>query len=301
MGRKDQQSKLFFEKNERFADLMNGIVYKGKQVLKSYELEEMNSEQIAELKKENTLQRNRDLLKRCRKNGTVYAMFGIEAQSSVDDCMPLRMMEYDALTYLKMQKEENKICPVVSVCLYTGESKWNKPSSLYEMMEIPEELQSYVDNHHAHIIDVKNLNPEDYSNEDVREFLQLYQDMHTLNKEEWEQKYTGYSASSADALETAAILSGNLKFKELIDMKGDKRMCRNFDQIISEWKQEGFTQGIEQGIEQGIAQGLEQERIETIKALNQMKAGIHLICAATRLSADEVRTLMKIHEIEFVS
>ena len=297
MGRKDQQSKLFFEKNERFADLMNGIVYNGKQVLKPYELEEMNIEQITELKQKTSVQRNRDLLKRCRKNGTVYAMFGIEAQSSVDECMPLRMMEYDALTYLKMQKEEKKIYPVVSVCLYTGESRWNKPASLHEMMEIPEELKGFVDNHHAHIIDAKNLNPDNYENEEVREFLQLYQDMHKLSKEEWEQKYTGYSASSADALETAAILSGNLKMKSLIEMKEEKRMCKNFDHIISEWKKEGFVQGVEQGIEQG----LELERIETIKALNQMKAGMAMICAATRLSADEVNKLMKIHEIELVS
>lgn len=44
MKEMDVQSKRFFGNNERFADLVNGSLYKGEQLIKADELEEMDTE-----------------------------------------------------------------------------------------------------------------------------------------------------------------------------------------------------------------------------------------------------------------
>ena len=118
MNEKDMQSKLFFGDNERFADFVNGSLYGGEQIIFADELEELNTEQVDKLQT-----RRRDLLKRCKKNETVYAFFGAELQSTVDMMMPVRIMEYDAMSYRKMMENDNKLYPLVTFCLYRKHRK----------------------------------------------------------------------------------------------------------------------------------------------------------------------------------
>ncbi len=151
MSEKDMQSKLFFGDNERFADFVNGSLYGGEQVVFADELEELNTEQVDKLQT-----RRRDILKRCKKDETVYAFFGTELQSTVDMMMPVRVMEYDAMSYRKMMENESKLYPLVTFCLYTGEKEWNKATSLYEMMNLPEGLKGIVQDYAIKVIQAKN-------------------------------------------------------------------------------------------------------------------------------------------------
>ena len=60
MNTKDRVSKQFFRRNDRFADLINGVLYKGEQVIDSTFLEETENELNEKIKKKNTESRRRD-------------------------------------------------------------------------------------------------------------------------------------------------------------------------------------------------------------------------------------------------
>ena len=96
VSEKDRVSKWFFRDNERYADLLNGLIYDGNQIIKADDLEEVNVELNERIKTQISEERRRDLLKQCKKNGVVYALYGAEMQSTVDETMPLRVMNYDA-------------------------------------------------------------------------------------------------------------------------------------------------------------------------------------------------------------
>ena len=96
----DKQYKAFFNSNERFADMVNGSIFNGKQVLSADELVELDTELNEELNKERVVQRRRDLLKKYGRNSSEEVIVGIELQSSPDKDMVMRMMEYDAMVYL---------------------------------------------------------------------------------------------------------------------------------------------------------------------------------------------------------
>ena len=65
-------------------------------------------------------------------------------------------------------------------------------------------------------------------------------------------------------------------------------MCRNFDQMVKEWKEEGKSEGITEGKKQGI----QQEKEKVIQRLNKIGLPIEQIAVAVALSTSEVQSLI---------
>ena len=172
MGKYDGLMGRYFSNRERFADLMNGIVFDGRQVIDPQSLEReagdyIETEQIVEADKKkeygfqksiNIKRRYRDLKMQSNQDG-LSRIFALENQSVVDYTMPLRCMEYDFLEYqeqinnlkesYKMNKtplqgseklcgikKKDRILPVYTVCLYHGEEEWDGPRSLFDMIGV---------------------------------------------------------------------------------------------------------------------------------------------------------------------
>lgn len=104
--------KDFWRNNDRFADLFNASLFHGRQIIKSAELEEQDTEASFILEHNNhsvSFDPARDLLK-VRKNSSVhgleFAILGIENQSRIHYAMPMRIMGYDYSSY-KRQYDNN--------------------------------------------------------------------------------------------------------------------------------------------------------------------------------------------------
>ena len=286
--RKDKAVKRFFRKNERFADLINGALYQGKQVVLADDLEEVDTE-LSEKIKHQTEHRRRDLMKRCKTDGTAYILYGTEFQSTVDQMMPVRIMEYDALTYLKMHEQEKKVHPVVTVCLYTGEKIWNQPVSLHEMMEISDELKEVVQDYRIHVIEAKDQQIEKYQNREVSEFFELMHDCYTLNRNELQSKYSEREMSSAEAIECASILADSEEIGKMVitDKEGNK-MCQNLKNIFNEIRDEGRLVGLEEGKTEGYI----KNTYDVVKRLKEAEMSVETMMIATGLSYTEVQNII---------
>ena len=128
----DEALKAYLSDNARYADLINGMVFGGRQVVKPEDLSEMDS-QVTVLDAEsakcgpvsresdacNTSQRKqarrrknnrpkyRDLIRRTA-FGVNFAVIAVENQSHPHYLMPLRVMDYDAKEYLRQAKQISK-------------------------------------------------------------------------------------------------------------------------------------------------------------------------------------------------
>ena len=134
MGRKDLQKKGYLYDPARFADLINGVVCAGRQVLAAEDLTELDSqtgqftiaaydgnrsgrEGVSEgenngrspnkIKSGNLKNRNRDLLRRAA-FGVNFMVIGIENQEDPNYLMPLRCMSYDTAEYEKQAVQIGK-------------------------------------------------------------------------------------------------------------------------------------------------------------------------------------------------
>lgn len=95
--------KEFWRNNERFADLFNAVLFKGKCVIKAENLQEIDTDVSGTIKVQEykeTLKRARDVVKKYY-NGVEFNILGLEMQEKTHLAMPLRTMVYDALGYIK--------------------------------------------------------------------------------------------------------------------------------------------------------------------------------------------------------
>ncbi|MDE6847012.1 MAG: hypothetical protein K2J99_14795 [Lachnospiraceae bacterium] len=171
MGKKDIGLKAYLQNAVRYADLWNGAVFKGKQIIKAEELQEITpvhskSDQDA------ILERTGDLVMKQNHDGQRFVILALENQEEIDYGMPVRIMMQEALEYdrqIKAIKRENEraykryckeknsglqtmfykdsgeylykirkkdyICPVMTLVLYWGEDEWKGAKSLHEMID----------------------------------------------------------------------------------------------------------------------------------------------------------------------
>ena len=176
MGKEDIGLKSYLEDAERYADLWNGGVFKGKEMVKAGQLQEINPI-LHKADDEDILERNRDLVMKQSSDGKCFAVFAVENQKTVDYGMPARIMLQEALEYSHqiqaiMKENENadkrlrqegskkdshslvyrdvgerlykirkndRLYPVMTLVVYWGEKEWEGPRSLHDMIDFAAE------------------------------------------------------------------------------------------------------------------------------------------------------------------
>ena len=63
--------------------------------------------------------------------------------------------------------------------LYYGEEDWDGPTSLHDMLDIPEEIKKYINDYQLNIIQVKdnNLQLQNQNNKDLFEIMSIIYDI----------------------------------------------------------------------------------------------------------------------------
>ena len=191
--------KDFWRDNQRFADLFNAVLFQGKEVLIPDSLEEQDTEVsgIIEMKDyKETLSRTRDVVKKMA-DGVEFVIFAAENQQRVHYAMPLRNMLYDSMGYLKEcqelsrkhradgeklsgdeflsdLKKEDRLHPIISLIIYYGETGWDGPCSLHDMIfDMSEEIQAVFSDYPMNLLEVRDSGKYLFHNPDVRTVFEI--------------------------------------------------------------------------------------------------------------------------------
>lgn len=280
--------KEYFRDDARYADVINGIGCGGLQLVKSEDLQEVDSQTILgrwyrTLGKGEKI-RIRDMVRKVA-FGVNFALVGIENQERVDYGMPLRCMVYDAGEYekqaskirrrLRKQKglkaeeylygfgKDNRLSLVVTFVLYGGKEKWDGPESLYEMLdwtELPERLKKFVVDYPLHIVKIREFENTDVFQTDVKQvfdFIRCSGDRKTLA--ELVKNDESFQSMEEDAYE---VVTKYVKANRLVKVKekyrgkdGKVNMCQALEELIEEGRQEGRAEGRTEGRASGLAEG----------------------------------------------
>ena len=214
MGVKDQGLQEYLRDNERFADLVNGTLFAGKQIIEASYLKEVQRKKRVSCQLQTIgssthkrkssdengvkfiyLERERDFLRLYDKPGC-RVLLACEAESRANYEMPVRCFTYDGVEYtdqLKSRKRNRKrgkhrkrrpLVPVFHQVLYLGEERWQSKKKLQEMMEIPEEVgefSSLLPEYDICMADIHEQNPQLFHTE-WRDIFSLMS--HSRKKEE---------------------------------------------------------------------------------------------------------------------
>ena len=205
----DEIWKVFFSDATRYADLINGLGFSGRQVVKPQDVKERDGQVV--FYRSGFLRKARNRLLgasgTCTRDmvrkvifGTGFAVVGLENQETVDYSIPLRILLYDAGEYERqateirrmvrnlMRKEsgsrlsageflyrfrsQDKLKPVITLLLYCGQEEWKGPQSLHDMIDfqgIPPELRVAVPDYPIHLVEIRKLENTDVFQTDIKQ------------------------------------------------------------------------------------------------------------------------------------
>ncbi len=304
MGKRKQKLKPdivvknYWHNNEQFADFFNAVLFDGKEIIKADELEDIDTEESSILEHKDyaeSIGAARDNVK-IRKKSTIYnvelVILGMEGQERIHYAMPMRVMGYDYGTYKKQyddnakkyknangmsrdeymskMKKMDKFIPVITIVVYYGENPWDGALSLHEMLNIPKEVEPFVNDYKMHLIEARknNLKLHNINNIDLFNLLEIL-----LNKDEKlkETKEKAIQYASEHDVDKSVIMTvagaANCKMDyDMIAGKGSVDMCTVFEETRFEGRLEGRLEGKLEGraeeiIETGHEFGLSEEEI----------------------------------------
>ena len=225
------------------------------------------------------------------KNGSpLYLYLLLEFQSTVQRAMPVRMLQYVAMLYEHLIREEHLdldqgLPPVLPVVLYNGNPRWHAPCSLDALVKAPDYLQPWQPKFEFLLLDEGAYDRNTLEAKDL--FLAAIFELDGPAEVEsitaaaqklaklWQQHPLSEEVGKAlkawiiEALEQQQV--GPDKIEELT--KGDIRM---FGEKFVLWEQQTLQKGLEKGLQEGLQKGLEKGREQGLQeaAINLYRNGL---------------------------
>ena len=277
MGKKDDTMYEYLAQHDKFADLVNVVLYEGEPVITPSMLEPEDTRYVKKagngksVRKTNN--RYRDLKKRLKSGGGI-GVIAIENQENVDYTMPLRIMEYDCLEYYKQVnrirqwktsqiKAENKVpCdwntrltevdkvhPVQTICLYHGAEEWIGPKSLKDMVNWKDAPPGWEYHFHDYGMTLFCVNHvEDFSvfQTELGQLLQAISCKNDGDKLQALFQEEGYHHLERETAEAIAVMIDNYAILNNLDQyeeDGGYNMCKGLDDWAKKEQQKGKTEG----------------------------------------------------------
>lgn len=263
--------KNFWRNNQRFADLFNTVLFKGNPVLKPNDLKEVDTD-ISSVVKFNghveTVQRILDVVRKTA-YGVDFIIWGLENQEKIHYAMPLRHMVGDALIYLKEYNEiaaknkkeknyentdeflsalkrEDRLHPVISLCIYYGEKEWDGPFSLQDMLIVPEYLKPLVSDYKMNLIEVRKSANLTFQNEDIKVVFDMIRCIYDKDYDRFHRIYKDKTVSTELGMTVGSVVNSQVIINQVLRME-EKRSEINMCEALQEWWDEAVQQGIEKG------------------------------------------------------
>ena len=294
MGKSDLASKNWLQDRRRYADLFNGVIFGGRQMIQAEELEPISGEADVILTdkdgKEQKIQRYRDIVMKWKK-GIHLAVCACENQKNVHYAMPVRIMLYDGLSYVNQMdqiwklheqdkstknveseewlskfRRDDRLIPVISIVFYYGSKEWDAATSLYDMLDFPEGseeinlLEEYIPNYRINLLDAGKVEHVERFKTDLQELFQM------LKYREEKEKLAQYVTDHRDYF-------GNIDRDTFLAFGEFLQAGKFWKNIIPKTNQNGgkidmckaLQDLYDEGVEHGMERGIEQKVYELVK------------------------------------
>ena len=304
MGKADVNVNIWLSEKKRFANLFNGVIYGGRQMILPEDLEEVNPVSSVSVKnrtgKTKNMKKYRDIIMKWRNQAT-FVLLANESQDKVHYAMPHKVMLYDGMDYetqirnnwknfndrrkqnkkagqslehltageyLSRFRKKDRLIPIISLVFYYGSEPWDGPVDLYDMfrLEGTKEEKEILEKYLPNY----KINLVDAERlEDVEKFSDDLQVILTMLR---------YRDSKE---ELKHYIDENKKFFQNVDYETSQAMKAflNMKQIPSETEQkeemvdmckaiqEMYDDGVKDGIQKGVERGIAAV-IRTCRNLN---------------------------------
>ncbi len=282
----------FFRDFRRVADLINGVIFHGKQIVRECDLQEQNPILHDISKKDNRVSavENTLDLSVMVTVGKAKFLLMLQGQTIEHYIMPVRALHERGIDYYnqwkKLQKKHNevgdlkkgeeylsgakkrdKFYPVIHIVVYFGKKRWKaarKMEDLFWTERFPEELKKLFTEKPLLIFEMCHFPNEEWFQTDLRQvcgFLKKTNDKTKL-KIYIEENQAVFANLPEDAYDLLSVMAGirNLKFikQEVKAEGGGFDMCKAIKEMLRDSRLEGEQEGRAQGRQEGRLKGQDE-------------------------------------------
>ena len=290
MNEKDTTEKLLEDYNDVFADIVNTLIFDGKERIKADSLEDNKTSSAYKAEDGKLHEMERDVSKYWKEGKTNLLVVGIENQTKAEKLMPARIIGYDGASYRSQllkstgRSSKKKLTPVVTIVLYFGLTRWNQPKNLKGILDIPTGLEDFVSDYKINVFEIAFL-PEETVNRFKSDFRLVAKYFTNIRKNPYYIPEDENEIKHVDAvLKFLSIMSGSEKALEKFMSIGEREVKNMSDGPLTKLYYKGVSDGKEQGLEQGIEKGREQG---IIQGVNETLLKVYLNCRGKGMSIEE--------------
>ncbi len=207
-----------------------------------------------------------------------------------DPHMPMRIIGYDGAAYrgqLTKREQDRPNFPVITIVLYFGTKHWDQPRTLYECMNIQENLKPFVSDYKINVAEVAFLDDKlDNFHSDFRIIAEYF-----VNK----RRNMEYTPSAQEIqhvdefLKLLQALTGDDRYFDVLNLlqKEAKKEGVNMCEILDKVENRGIAIGEIRGEIRGEKRGEKRGREKMADEINQLNA---ILLKQNRMD-DLIRTL----------
>lgn len=256
MGQKDLASKKLEIRPDIYADIINALLYEGRQVLKPQNLQSAAVESLYMGDDGILRSQYNDVSKYELYHGRIRMRYTLENQTVPDYRMLLRKAGYEGAVY-RQQYDGGATYPLITLVLYWGKKTWHPVPDIYSYFgkrNLPEPVWQYIDNTALRVFHMRRL-PETVRKRfrsDMRIIVDYLAEGSSYEPIGQPIRYL------EDVLRLLYELTGDIGFVSRMgelqerQKKGEKiTMC----EVIDKFEARGREQGIKIGIKKGIKKG----------------------------------------------
>ena len=261
--------KNFWRDNGHFASLFNTVIFGGKTVIQPEALKELDTD-VSNFMKfgkyEESLTRTRDVVKKAV-HDTDFVILGIENQRKIHYGMPLRVMIYDALSYLKECQEiagehkesgakataeeflsglhkGDRLHPIITIVLYYDEKPWDGAQSLKDMIgDMPSEISGVFSDYRMNLLQVRESSQYHFDNEDVQTIFEITRYIYQGEFAKVKKFYGEKTVKSDVGAVIGVMADSSLIVEEALESEGGINMCTALEKLEEKGREEGKLEG----------------------------------------------------------
>ena len=284
---KDTVSKNYLSDPVRFAQLCNNALFDGTPLIHPEYLKELSTKESKvfgfQTKEMTALWKDRDILKMYQ-DQLLLAIIGIENQTEIHYCMPLRALLYDTLNlesqrsriqsrhrkqkdlsdaeYVSGFSKSDRLIPVLTLVIYWGEDPWDGAKNLQELLDIPPELAQYKDkilDYRINLLEIRSIEDLEHYHGELKAFLGFLK----YGKEKSAlQKFVSdneaiFRSISPESVQAMAVLGNSRELERILPEDSNGEEVFDMCEALREW--------IAESEEKGIAKGIAEEKINSIR------------------------------------
>ena len=287
MKEPDITEKLLEDYNDVFADIVNTLLFNGEERIKEDSLEDSGIASVYKAEDGKLHEQERDVSKYWKDGDVNFLVLGIENQTKAEKLMPARVIGYDGASYRsQLLKEGDRtsikcLVPVITIVLYFGLTRWNKPKNLKAILDIPKGVENFVSDYKINVFEIAFL-PEETVKKFKSDFGIVANYFTNIRKDPYYVPENEGEIRHVDAvLKFLSIMSGSEDALDNFASTNEGKVKNMTGGPLTQLYKKGVNDGLEQGIEQGLERGA-----------NETLLKVYIICRKKGMSIEETKEIV---------